>query len=466
MSAGASAVRLSALDASFLGVESPTAHMHVGWVALFSAPPEEPLPDFAALREHIDRRLARAPRYRQMLASVPLGLHPPEWVDDQDFSVERHVYWAPGPLAETVAEVMSTPLRRDRPLWEMWICENPARRQFAIVGKAHHCMVDGIAAIELGSLLLDPTPDCGRAEREEWRTAPPLSRTEVLARAVRDRLGQQLGLLRAPLLALRAPSHAARQSATAALRVGRSLAHALQGAPASALNRDLSPLRRLAWAERPLEELRTIRRAYGVTINDVMLTAVAGAMRSYLLDHGEQPLPLKAMVPVNVRKPEELLGNRVSFVFVELPCEEPYPLKRLHAVHASMTQRKRHGEPEGADLALKAAEHAPPAVQHAISRLVASPRTFNLVVSNIPGPREPLYMLGCPMRSTYPIVPLSDGHAVSVGMTSVCDRACFGVYADPAALPDVEALADAVGHELDELLALAGGHPAAVTARG
>lgn len=456
-----SGARLSALDASFLAVETPTAHMHVGWVAVFSAPPGEQLPGFPALREHIERRLVRAPRYRQMLAPVPLGVHPPEWVDDQDFSVDRHVYWAPGRLREVVGEVMSMPLRRDRPLWEMWICENPSQREFAIVGKAHHCMVDGIAAVELGSLLLDTTPDPPTDERVIWSTAPPLSRTELLGRAVRDLLAQQVSLLSSPLSAVRAPSHAARQAATATLRVGRALAHSLRVAPSSVVNRDLSTRRRLGWAERPLEDLRTVKRAYGTTVNDVMLAAVAGGMRAYLLRHGEHPSALKAMVPVNIRTPEDALGNRISFVFVELPCEEPYPLKRLHRVHATMEQRKREGDPEGTDLALKAAEHTPPIVQHAISRILASPRTFNLVVSNIPGPAQPLYMLGCPLRSTYPIVPLADRHAVSVGMTTVCNRACFGVYADPEVLPDSDALARDIDREIDELLAVAlGGAPA------
>jgi diacylglycerol O-acyltransferase / wax synthase len=444
--------RLSALDASFLAVETPTAHMHVGWVAVFSAPPGERLPGFPALREHIERRLVRAPRYRQMLAPVPLGVHPPEWVDDQDFSVDRHVYWAPGPLREVVGEVMSMPLRRDRPLWEMWICESPSQREFAIVGKAHHCMVDGIAAVELGSLLLDATPDPPADECVDWRTGPPLSPGELLGRALRDLLAQQLSLLDSPLSALRTPTRAVSQTTSAALRVGRALAHSLRAAPTSVLNRDLSPRRRLGWAERPLADLRTVKRTYGTTVNNVMLAAVAGGMRTYMLRHGEHPSPLKAMVPVNIRSPDDVLGNRLSFVFVELPCDEPYPLKRLHQVHASMTQRKRDGEPEGTDLALKAAEHTPPVVQHAISRMVASPRTFNLVVSNIPGPTQPLYILGCPLRSTYPIVPLSDQHAVSVGMTTVRDRACFGVYADPEVLPDTDALAHDIDREIDELL--------------
>jgi WS/DGAT/MGAT family acyltransferase len=449
------AIRLSAFDASFLAVETPTAHMHVGWVARLSAPPGEQVPEFAAVRAHIERRIARAPRYRQMLAPVPLGVHPPEWVDDQDFSVDRHVYWAPGPLGDLVEEVMSTPLRRDRPLWEMWICENAAQRELAIVGKAHHCMVDGIAAVELGSLLLDAEPRPSGEQAGDWHTDPPLGAVELLGRALRDLLGQQLSLIGAPVAALRSPVRTARRTTAAALRVGRALAHSLSAAPACSLNRALSPARRLGWSECALADLRAVKQAYGTTVNDVMLAAVAGGVRSYLLRHGEQPQALKAMVPVNIRIPGELLGNRISFVFAELPCEEPYPLKRLHKVHIAMSQRKRHGEPEGTDLALKAAERTPPVVQHAISRLMASPRTFNLVVSNIPGPNVPLYMLGCRLLSTYPVVPLADEHAVSVGMTTVCDRACFGVYADPQVLPDPEALARDIAAEVDELLACA-----------
>jgi WS/DGAT/MGAT family acyltransferase len=235
--------------------------------------------------------------------------------------------------------------------------------------------------------------------------------------------------------------------------VARALAHSLRAAPASPLNKPLSPSRRLGWARRPLDDLREVKRAYGTTVNDVLLAAVAGGMRTFLAGRGEEPVALKAMVPVSVRDDGDVLGNHVSFVFAELPCEEPDPVRRLQRMHATMTQRKRDGEPEGADLALKATEYAPGVVQHAISRIVASPRTFNLVVSNIPGPAEPMYMLGCPLEATYPVVPLADRHAVSVGMTTVHDQACFGVYADPETLPDAGILARDIDHAIAELLA-------------
>jgi diacylglycerol O-acyltransferase len=456
MSAG---TRLSGRDASFLAVETPTAHMHVGWVAIFDPDADGRLRRFAELRDHIGARLARAPRYRQKLAPVPFGVFTPEWIDDPAFAVERHVYHAPGPIPALVDEVMSMPLRRDRPLWEMWVCEDPANDRFAIVGKAHHCMVDGIAALELGSLLLDPTPEPCPDEPDRWQPAAQPGPEHLLARGLVDVLSDQLGLLRWSLRAAASPARAVEQTAAGALRAGRALSHALLGAAPTtpALNGSLSPLRRFAWVERPLSDLQAVKRAFGTTVNDVVLAAVAGGIRAYLTRRGEPPPALKAMVPVNVRDPAHELGNHISFVFATLPCDNPDPLARLYRVHLAMSQRKRDREPEGADLALQAAEHTPSLVQHAISRLVASPRTFNLVVSNIPGPAEPLYMLGCPMRAAYPVVPLADHHAVSIGMTTIHGRACFGIYTDREALPDADTLALDIDAAVGELVARARG---------
>jgi diacylglycerol O-acyltransferase / wax synthase len=240
-----SSSRLSALDASFLAVETPTAHMHVGWAAVLSAPADGRLPHFSRLRDHIELRLGRAPRYRQKLAPVPFGLHSPEWIDDAAFSVDRHVYRAPGPLQDLVDEVMSMPLRRDRPLWEIWICEDTEEQQIGLVGKVHHCMVDGLAAVELTSMLFDPTPEPVVGEPERWSAAPEPNAERLLARGVRDLVGEQLGVLSWPLRAAASPARAARETAAGALRVTRALSHSLRAAPASALNGPLSPLRRL-----------------------------------------------------------------------------------------------------------------------------------------------------------------------------------------------------------------------------
>jgi WS/DGAT/MGAT family acyltransferase len=453
--------RLSALDASFLEMESAAAHMHVGWVATFSAPAARPMPSFAQLREHVGRRLARAPRYRQRLATVPFGLRAPEWVDDPAFAIERHVYWAPGPLHKLVDEVMSVPLRRDRPLWELWICDGDEPGRCAVVGKLHHCMVDGMAAVELGTLLLDPTPNPTASDRVTplarargaGRQKAPTSMEGVLLRAVRDLATEQIGMLGWPLRAARSPWNAARQTASGTLRVARAVGHSVTGAPESVINGPLSPMRSMAWVDRPLNDLLAIKRAYGTTLNDVMLAAVAGGLREYLARRGEEPTTLKAMVPVSMGESGKATGNRVSFLFCPLPCDEPDTLSRLYRVHVAMSSRRRNHEPEGADLALKVAERTPARIQQALARMLASSHTFNLVVSNIPGPRMPLYLLGCPLEAAYPVVPLADSHALSVGMTTVCDRACFGLYADRETLSDVDALARDMDAEVDALLA-------------
>jgi WS/DGAT/MGAT family acyltransferase len=427
--------------------------MHVGWVAVFTAPEGGRLPKFAELREHIARRLAYAPRYRQKLAEVPLGLNTPEWTDDRAFSVDRHVYHAPGPLEDLVDEVMSIPLRRDRPLWEMWVCEDTGDGRMAIVGKTHHCMVDGLAAVQLASLLLDPTPETVQCEPDGWSPAAEPSDERLIARGLRDLASQQLDLVNWTLRMASSPAPMAKQTASGALRVTRALSNLVRAAPPSVLNEQLSPHRSLAWTRRPLADLQTIKRAYGTTVNDVILAAVAGGMRTYLTRRGQEPLALKAMVPVSVRSEKDVLGNHISFVFAQLPCDEPDPVGRLYQVHASMIRSKRDGEPEGADMVLKAANKTPVVVQQTLSRLIAAPRSFNLVVSNIPGPTVPMYMLGCPLQAAYPVVPLSDNHAVSVGMLTVDDQACFGVYADRQVLPDAHMLARDIDGAIAELLA-------------
>jgi WS/DGAT/MGAT family acyltransferase len=447
-----SAARLSPLDASFLAIESPTAHMHVGWIALCAAPAEGPVPSFRDLRDHIGARLGRAPRYRQKLAPVPLALRAAEWVDDERFSLDRHVYPASGPLRDLVDEVMSMPLRRDRPLWEMWICHEIDEAGFAIVCKAHHCMVDGLAAVELGSLLFDPTPEIGVCRRNRWHARPRPRAEWLLARGVWELAGESVALATRPLRALATPRRTFRQTLAGTVRLTKALNQSMQAAPACALNAPLSPGRRVAWVERPFADLRAIRHAYGGTINDVILAAVAGALRAHLISHGERPVALKVMVPVNVRSAGDVLGNHLSFVFTELPCDQADPLTRLHQVQAAMNRRKRDGAAQGAQIALRLASHTPVALQHAVSRLVASPRTFNLAVSNIPGPGEQLYLRGSPLLSVFPVVPLADGHAVSVGMTTIHDRACFGIYADGEAVTDVDTLARSVDDAITELL--------------
>jgi len=443
--------RLTSLDASFLEVESATAHMHVGWAALFSPPAEGPAPRFEELRDFVASRLPRAPRYRQKLAFDPVGLSDPAWVDDPDFDVDLHVLPAEsGELREVVDTVMSTPLREDRPLWELHLADKLDDGRIGAVGKVHHCMVDGIAAVELAAMLLDPSSDAPRPEPDDWEPSPEPTDLELLVAGVRHRASQlaSVGLL--PLEVMRRPSRAAHLLGTGvrALRAARS---SIAPAPHTPLNDQISPRRHLAWTHRSLEEFRAIKRRYRSTVNDVLLAASAGGLRRILGD--AETTRLKAMVPVSLREEGEQsqLGNRISFVFVDLPCEEEDPIRRLLDVRAAMAERKEAGEPEGAGALLDAVEYAPRPLKQALARVAASPRTFNLVVSNIPGPRQPLYMRGCRLEESYPVVPLADRHAVSIGMTTVEDQACFGVYAAPDALADADELAAAIAESIDEL---------------
>src|SRR4051812_40413303 len=456
--------RLSALDASFLAVEKPTAHMHVGWASLFDPPAGRPRPSFAELRDHIGTRLDRAPRYRQRLARVPLGVHEPAWVDDERFDLDRHVLRARARTLEEVIEaVLSVPLERDRPLWELWIADNLADGRLGMVGKVHHCMVDGVAAVELATMLLDPEPSGNGAgeSSQRWRPVPAPGALELLLRGMRDRVveGARLasvpaGLLLSPGRLLDVPS--------AGVKLARSLAGAaLPLAPPSALNAPSSPLRALHSLERPLDDLKTIRRRTGTTVNDVVLAAAAGGLRSFFIERGDKPVDLKAMVPVNVRDEgaEGDLGNRISFMFVPLPCTEPDAAQRLAIVNEVTSAQKDTGASADADAALRALAFAPPPVQRSISQLVSGPRAFNLVVSNIPGPQVPLWAMGCLLQQAYPVVPLAAEHALSIGITTVRDTACFGFYADRKALPDAADLPAHVDAAIDELLRASGGPP-------
>jgi diacylglycerol O-acyltransferase len=447
--------RLSALDASFLDVETASAHMHVGWAAAFDPPDERSAPSFEQLRDHIARRLQRAPRYRQRLESVPLGLARPVWVDDDRFDITRHVRpAAPVCLDELAGSVLSTPLSRERPLWELWIADRLEDGRIGVVCKAHHCMVDGIAAVELATVLLDMEPERPPDPPDDWMPAEAPGQARRLVDGLVDTARSQLAFAGSAAGLLGSP----RKLASGAQRAVGALTNSLAPAsPLDVLNGPISPYRALATLSRSMDELRAIKNGYGCTINDVVLAASTGGVRRHLERHGERPARIKAMVPVNVRGDDGAgeFGNRISFIFVELPCGEPGAQERLRAVTRATERAKTTGEPSGATTVLDLAAAAPSVVQRAMSRLVASPRTFNVVVSNIPGPQLPTWMLGCRLREAYPIVPLADRHALSVGFTSVDGGAFFGIYADRDAGPDAELLARDIGDELDELRELA-----------
>jgi diacylglycerol O-acyltransferase len=448
--------RLSALDDSFLAVENPSAHMHVGWAASFRPPERRQAPRFEELRDHIASRLCRAPRYRQRIASVPLGLNSPIWVDDERFDVNRHVLASSATeFPDLVDSCMSTQLRRDRPLWQICIADRLDDGRIGVVGKAHHCMVDGIAAVELASLLLDPTPDPPPEESDGWLPRPPPGAARRLLGGIFDLVIEEASLLRYPARFLRSPRRLG-ELAEPLGRARKALAESMRPSePRDPVNQPITGARHLAWFRRPLADMKRIGRPLGASVNDVLLAVSAGGMRRFLLERESDPAPLKTMVPVNVRGggPDTELGNRISFVFVDLPCDEPDPIRRLQTVRMAMSERKESGLPEGGDAVMAMLKYMPRTAQHAVSRMIASPRTFNLTVSNIPGPQEPMYMSGCELEAAYPVVPIADKHALSIGMTTIREDCCFGLYSASEVLPDTDALADAVNGSIDELLA-------------
>ncbi len=449
-----SAQRLAPLDEAFLAVESPSAHMHVGWAAIFDPPEGGPAPTFHELRDHIAARLPRAPRFRQMLRPLPFGLGAPAWIDDSDFDVRRHVLCATtSNFGELIDERLSKPLPRNRPLWEMSVAPRLDDGRIGIVGKAHHCMVDGVAAVELASLLLDPERRAPDPAPERWSPRSAPGGVALLAGGTLDFGRRQLDLLRVPERLVRAPDRALGRLSRAA----RALADAARPAPArTPLNREISPRRHLRLVARPIDDLVAVKRAFGVTLNDVVLAVCAAATRDLLREHREAPIRLKAMVPVNVRTGgADELGNRISFMFVDLPCDEPDPIRRLRDVHAATRERKEAGEAEGGSDVMQWLGFVPSPVRRLASGLIASPRAFNLVVSNIPGPREPLYMRGCALAEAYPVVPITDEHTLSIGLTTVGDEAFFGLYCDQRREPEIGRLATSLERSIDELCDLA-----------
>jgi WS/DGAT/MGAT family acyltransferase len=449
-----SAERLSALDASFLAVERPAAPMHVGWVAVFDPPEHGPRPRFDELFEHVAGRLGRAPRYRQRLADVPLGVHDPVWVDDAGFDPREHLLRGAGEdLTALVDSVLSSPLPRGRPLWEISIAGDLPGGRLALVGKMHHCMVDGTAVVELGNLLLDADPDGWGDERAEpaWSAAPAPSAADRLARAAAERAGDAAALALAPARLALSPRRLGGLPGAA-----RTLAHTLlPPAPSTPLNRPGSARRHHVRVTRRVDEIRAVRKRFRVTPNDVVLAACAGALRRFAERRGEAPRALKAMVPADVRSSSDAAGtgNRISFVFVELPCGEPDPVARLQAVNRATAQRARDAEAGHLDAVFRRLARTPAPLQRVLAQGFAHPRLFNLTVSSVPGPAVPRYLRGCRLREVHSAVPLAGRHALSIGVVTVAGNACFGVTADAELLPDADALAGDLDAAIDELLA-------------
>jgi diacylglycerol O-acyltransferase / wax synthase len=451
--------RLSGLDSSFLHLEDGATHMHVAGAAIL----EGRAPAYDDLTEHILSRLHLVPRYRQRLAFVPFGQGRPVWVDDPHFNVAFHVRHTalPSPggdeqLKRLCGRVFSQALDRSRPMWELWLVEGLADDRFALLSKTHHALVDGISGVDIATVLFDTSPEPVGIAPERQRAPRPLpTDAQLLADALLERATAPAEIARSVRAALRGPRHVAAKLGSAAYGLGAVARAGLRTAPPSPLNVRIGPHRRFTWVRGDLQQFKAVKNALGGTVNDVVLAAVAGALGRYL-HRRDEPIDdtvLRAMVPVSVRADVErgALGNRVAAMWAGLPIGETDPIMRLQMISNEMSGVKESGQAVGAQVLTELTGFAPPTIMAQAARLSARQRMFNLVVTNVPGPQQPLFAAGARMLASYPVMPLAKDQALSIGLTSYDGSVYYGLNADRDAMPDVDVLAQCLVDALLEL---------------
>jgi WS/DGAT/MGAT family acyltransferase len=459
--------RLTGLDASFLHLERDSAHMHVGSTLVFAGEP----PPYTELVEAIERRLHLVPRYRQRLAFVPFQQGRPVWVDDPHFNIRYHVRHTALPRPGTEAELkrlsgrlFSQELDRDKPLWELWLVQRLKGDRFAIVTKTHHALVDGVSGVDIATVLFDTAPDPAPIpESDSWIPRPLPSGAQLLADALLERATVPGEIGRGVRALARGPRQVLDRVRQDLAAVG-ALAWAGGGAPPSPLNVDIGPHRRFTWVEGDLRQFKAIKNELGGTVNDVVLTAVTLALGRFLRARGEDTseLELKAMVPVSVRADAErgALGNKVATMYAPLPVRIEDPVECFGVVHAAMADLKSSGQAVGAEVLTGLTGFAPPTIMSQAARLSARQRFYNLVVTNVPGPQMPLYILGRELQAIYPQVPLALRQSLGIAIMSYNGRLNFGLLGDYDAMPDLEQLSTHLELAIEELALAADVEPA------
>ncbi|HWM64807.1 MAG TPA: wax ester/triacylglycerol synthase family O-acyltransferase [Solirubrobacterales bacterium] len=434
--------RLTGLDTSFLHMERAGAHMHVASTILFEASP----PTHAEFRDHIESRLHLVPRFRQKLRSVPFGQGRPVWVDDPHLNLDYHVRQtalpAPGSeeqLRNLAARIFSQQLDRSKPLWELWLVEGLEDDRFAIVGKSHHALVDGVSGVDITTVLFDleQEPQNPPVRPPKWAPRPEPTDFDLLRDALYERATSPREMVRGVRAAVRGPRRVLRGVGA----TGKML-EAGMSAPRTPFNVEIGPHRRLAFIRADLEDLKRVKNQHGGTVNDVVLSVVTGALGNYLRarGHDTEGLELRAMVPVSVRAEEEhgALGNRIAAMMAPLPvwCEDP--VERLRLLTETMGDLKGSGQAVGAEILTKLTDFAPTTIASQAARLQPAQRFFNLVVTNVPGPQFPLYVLGRRMEAIFPMVPLARRQALCVGIMSYDGQVDFGLVGDYDAMADLD----------------------------
>ena len=457
--------RLTAVDASFVAQEGPVSHMHIGAVMIF----EGPAPAYEDLADHIRSRLHLVPRFRQKLAFPPVETGRPLWIDDPSFNLEYHVRDTalPAPGSETqlralAARIHSQALDRSKPLWEMWLVQGLDDGRFALITKTHHALVDGTSGVDLATVLFDLGPVPVRVEH------PPAAWTPATV-AERDRACRARGprVLSVPFEAAGArarrrdpPGESLQDTREALEGLGEVVWAALNPAPATPLNVAIGPHRRLVWVRQDLRDFKRVKDALGGTVNDVVLATVAGALQAWLRSRGvrTEGLELRALVPVSIRGRDEhhQLGNRIAAMRAPLPVYVEDPVARLHVVRHAMDGLKDSKQALGAEVLAGMQALAPPTIFAQASRLNFSTRLFNLLVTNVPGPQFPLYLLGRELQDLFPVAFLPKDHALAIAIMSYDGGMDFGLLGDYDAMPDLERFGELLQESLAELLEAAG----------
>ena len=458
--------RLSALDVSFLTNESSSSHMHVGAILIFEGPP----PSYDDLLDHVESRLHLVPRFRQRLAYPPVPTGRPLWVDDPAFNISYHVRHSalPDPgseeqLQRMAARTFSQQLDRTKPLWELWLVEGLSGKRFAFVTKTHHALVDGVSGVDIATVLFDVKPVPEPTEPEHaWAPDPEPSGAELVARDIE-------GLVKLPFRALRRlehavarPRHAASQAKEAAEAIGEIGWAFANAAPKVPLNVEIGSHRRYTWVRGDLEQFKRIKNALGGTVNDVVLAVVAGGLRRWLQGRGirTEGVELRAQVPVSIRAEDEhgQLGNRIAVVRGPLPVYVSDPVQRLAVVSEGMEGVKQSKQALGAEVISRFNDFAPPTLLAEAARINFSTRLFNLVVTNVPGPQIPLYVLGRELQDVFPVGFLPPNQALFVAIMSYNGGIDFGLLADYDSIDDVDAIAEGIERSIAELVEAAGEH--------
>jgi WS/DGAT/MGAT family acyltransferase len=435
--------------------------MHIGGVLLFEGPP----PKFGDYLDHIRGRLHLVPRYRQKLATPPLESGRPLWVDDPSFNLEYHVRHAalPSPgteqqLFELAALIASQRLDRSKPLWENWLVEGLEGDRWALISKTHHSLVDGVSGVDLATVLLDlernqATPS---TELEPWQPHPEPSGIELLLGGVRGLVGAALQLMERALEAATRPGRTVGALSDAAEGLGELIWAGLNPAPETPLNVEIGPHRRFSIVRQELAEYKQVKDVLGGTVNDVVLAVVSGALARWLRSRGvrTEGLEMRALVPVSVRTSDErhTLGNRLAAMRAPLPVYISDPVARLRFIKQAMDGLKESKQAVGARTLARVNNLAPPTILDQASRIQFSTRLFNLLVTNIPGPQFPLYLLGRKLEDLFPVAFLPRNHALAVAIMSYDGGIDFGLLGDYDALPDIDEISAGIRESLDELL--------------